>query len=231
MRHYRPAGERGHADHGWLDSRHSFSFAEYYDPRYMGFSALRVINEDWIAGGAGFPTHPHREMEILTYVLEGAVAHRDSMGNVTEVPAGEFQIMSAGTGITHSEFNPRDDQTLHLYQIWIQPNVKGLTPRYAQCAFPPQVGPQLILSPDEDPVALRIYQDMRLWRWTLDVDAGEQRYPIAEGRRIWLQVVRGNVEVQGLLLHAGDGLAVWDDAQLNLSATVPDTECLLFDLP
>ena len=231
MRHYRPAGERGYADHGWLDSRHSFSFAEYYDPRYMGFSALRVINEDWIAGGAGFPTHPHREMEILTYVLEGAVAHRDSMGNVTEVPAGEFQIMSAGTGITHSEFNPRDDQTLHLYQIWIQPNVKGLTPRYAQCAFPPQVGPQLILSPDEDPVALRIYQDMRLWRWTLDVDAGEQRYPIAEGRRIWLQVVRGNVEVQGLLLHAGDGLAVWDDAQLALSAIVPNTECLLFDLP
>ncbi len=231
MRHYRPAGERGHADHGWLDSRHSFSFAEYYDPRYMGFSALRVINEDWIAGGAGFPTHPHREMEILTYVLEGAVAHRDSMGNVTEVPAGEFQIMSAGTGITHSEFNPRDDQTLHLYQIWIQPNVKGLTPRYAQCAFPSQVGPQLILSPDEDPVALRIYQDMRLWRWQLSPAQGTQQWSLDPARHLWLQVVRGQLTLDGQTLQAGDGLAIWEEASLSLLATEPDSEVLLFDLP
>ena len=122
MHHHRPATARGHANHGWLDTFHSFSFADYYDPNYMGFSALRVINEDRIEAGAGFPTHPHREMEILTYVLSGAVAHRDSMGNVTEVPAGEFQIMSAGTGITHSEFNPRPNEPLHLYQIWIQPS-------------------------------------------------------------------------------------------------------------
>ena len=231
MHHHRPATARGHANHGWLDTFHSFSFADYYDPNYMGFSALRVINEDRIEAGAGFPTHPHREMEIMTYVLSGAVAHRDSMGNVTEVPAGEFQIMSAGTGITHSEFNPRPNEPLHLYQIWIQPSQPGVTPRYDQRRFTEIAGRQLILSPHGEEGSMTIYQDMRLWRWTLDVDAGEQRYPIAEGRRIWLQVVRGNVEVQGLLLHAGDGLAVWDDAQLTLSAIVPNTECLLFDLP
>lgn len=231
MRHYRPAGERGHANHGWLDSRHSFSFADYYDPRYMGFSALRVINEDWIAGGQGFPTHPHREMEILTYVLDGAVAHRDSMGNVTEVPAGEFQIMSAGTGITHSEFNPRQDETLHLYQIWIQPNVKGLTPRYAQCAFPAVSGPQLILSPEDDADALRIYQDMRLWRWQLSPAEGAQTWSLDPARHLWLQVVRGQLTLDGQTLEAGDGLAIREESSLTLLANQADSEVLLFDLP
>lgn len=231
MRHFRPADERGHANHGWLDSRHSFSFADYYDPRYMGFSALRVINEDWIAGGQGFPTHPHREMEILTYVLKGAVAHRDSMGNVTEVPAGEFQIMSAGTGITHSEFNPRRDESLHLYQIWIQPNIKGLTPRYAQCAFPSITGPQLILSPVEDPTALRVYQDMRLWRWQLGSAEGEQTWALDPARHLWLQVVRGQLAFDGQTLQAGDAVAIWEEPTLTLSALSDQAEVLLFDLP
>ena len=231
MRHHRPAAERGHANHGWLDTFHSFSFADYYDPNYMGFSALRVINEDRIDAGAGFPTHPHREMEILTYVLSGAVAHRDSMGNVTEVPAGEFQIMSAGTGITHSEFNPRSSEPLHLYQIWILPSQRAVTPRYDQRRFDAEAGLQLILSPQGEEGSMTVYQDMRLWRWTLGSEAGEQLYPIAQNRRVWLQVVRGQVAVQGLLLQAGDGLAVWDETQLSVLGVDPDSEFLLFDLP
>ncbi len=231
MRHHRPAAERGHANHGWLDTFHSFSFADYNDPNYMGFSALRVINEDRIEAGAGFPTHPHREMEILTYVLSGAVAHRDSMGNVTEVPAGEFQIMSAGTGITHSEFNPRPAEPLHLYQIWILPSQRGVTPRYDQRRFDAVAGRQLILSPQGEEGSMTVYQDMRLWRWTLGIEAGEQVYPIAQSRRVWLQVVRGQVAVQGLQLQAGDGLAVWDETQLSVLGVDPDSEFLLFDLP
>ena len=231
MRHFRPAAERGHANHGWLDSFHSFSFADYYDPDYMGFSALRVINEDRIAGGAGFPTHPHKEMEILTYVLAGAVAHQDSMGNVTTVPAGEFQIMSAGTGITHSEFNPNPDVELHLYQIWILPNRPKVTPRYAQQRFAEVEGRQLILSPDAAEGSLQVYQDMRLWRWQRAPGAASQTIALPEGRRVWLQGVRGVVSVDGQPLAAGDGLALWNESELTLDVPGDEpAELLWFDL-
>lgn len=231
MRQFRPAAERGHANHGWLDSFHSFSFADYYDPDYMGFSALRVINEDRIAGGAGFPTHPHKEMEILTYVLAGAVAHQDSMGNVTTVPAGEFQIMSAGTGITHSEFNPNPDVELHLYQIWILPNRPKVTPRYAQQRFAEVEGRQLILSPDAAEGSLQVYQDMRLWRWQRAPGAASQTIALPEGRRVWLQGVRGVVSVDGQPLAAGDGLALWNESELTLDVPGDEpAELLWFDL-
>lgn len=231
MRQFRPAAERGHANHGWLDSFHSFSFADYYDPNYMGFSALRVINEDRIAGGAGFPTHPHKEMEILTYVLAGAVAHQDSMGNVTTVPAGEFQIMSAGTGITHSEFNPNPDVELHLYQIWILPNRPKVTPRYAQQRFAEVEGRQLILSPDAAEGSLQVYQDMRLWRWQRAPGAASQTIALPEGRRVWLQGVRGVVSVDGQPLAAGDGLALWNELELTLDVPGDEpAELLWFDL-
>lgn len=231
MRHFRPAAERGHANHGWLDSFHSFSFADYYDPDYMGFSALRVINEDLIAGGAGFPTHPHKEMEILTYVLAGAVAHQDSMGNVTTVSAGEFQIMSAGTGITHSEFNPNPDVELHLYQIWILPNRPKVTPRYAQQRFAKVEGRQLILSPDAAEGSLQVYQDMRLWRWQGAPGSASQTIALPEGRRVWLQGVRGVVSVDGQSLAAGDGLALWNESALTLDVPGDEpAELLWFDL-
>ena len=167
MIYLRKANERGHANHGWLDSWHTFSFANYYDRDFMGFSALRVINEDRVIPGEGFGTHPHKDMEILTYVLEGNIEHKDSMGNKENVPAGEFQIMSAGTGITHSEYNPNSDQGLHFYQIWIMPNTVGITPRYDQRRFDTTVSKQLILSPDARDGSLKVFQDMTLWRWNL----------------------------------------------------------------
>lgn len=232
MRQFRPAAERGHANHGWLDSFHSFSFADYYDPNYMGFSALRVINEDRIQAGAGFPTHPHKEMEILTYVLAGAVAHRDSMGNVTTVAAGEFQIMSAGTGITHSEFNPNPGEQLHLYQIWLQTNQPKVIPRYAQQRFADIQGRQLILSPTAAEGSLPIYQDMRLWRWQLTPGLPPQQEGLPQRRRVWLQGVRGVVSVDGQPLAAGDGLALWQESNIVLSVEGDEpAEFLWFDLP
>lgn len=162
MLQLRKANERGHAHHGWLESWHTFSFADYYDPKHMHFSHLRVINDDYVDPTMGFGMHPHNDMEILTYVLNGRVAHKDSMGNQTEVKASEFQIMSAGTGIFHSEFNPDDKEVLHLYQIWIMPNQKGITPRYAQGHFADQDGATLILSPNAEQGSFKIYQDMKL---------------------------------------------------------------------
>lgn len=230
MRQLRPAGERGHANHGWLKSFHSFSFADYYDPRFMGFSALRVINEDFIAPEGGFPTHPHQEMEILTYVLSGRVAHKDSMGNVTEVKAGEFQIMSAGTGITHSEFNPSTDAALHLYQIWIHPNRAKVTPRYEQRLFADVEGLQLLLSADGADDSLHVYQDMRLWRWHAGERGLSTNFELAQGRSLWLQATKGCVEVDGIRLQAGDGMAIREEKVLQLSAAGLG-ELLLFDLP
>ncbi|MCL2897816.1 pirin family protein [Brenneria tiliae] len=229
MIYVRKAQQRGHANHGWLDSWHTFSFADYYEPEFMGFSALRVINEDRIEGGKGFGTHPHKDMEILTYVLEGTVEHQDSMGNKEQIQAGEFQIMSAGTGIRHSEYNASRDELLHLYQIWIIPQQAGLTPRYEQKRFDMPQGRQLVLSPDARDGSLQVFQDMTLWRWALKPQE-QSIYRVQAGRRIWIQVVRGSVEINGHQAATSDALAVWDEETLSVHAA-QESEILLFDLP
>ncbi|MFW0700873.1 pirin family protein [Pantoea sp. R13S299] len=229
MIYVRKAEERGHANHGWLDSWHTFSFASYHDANFMGFSALRVINEDVIDGGQGFGTHPHKDMEILTYVLSGTVEHQDSMGNKEQIPAGEFQIMSAGTGVRHSEYNASESEPLHLYQIWIIPERTGIEPRYDQRRFPDVQGRQLVLSPDAREGSLKVFQDMTLSRWVLA--AGEQdNVAINAGRRIWIQVVKGDVTVNGNAVATSDALAIWDESALTIEASSA-AEVLLFDLP
>ncbi len=229
MIYLRKAEERGHANHGWLDSWHTFSFANYHDPDFMGFSALRVINEDMIDAGQGFGTHPHKDMEILTYVLSGTVEHQDSMGNKEQIQAGEFQIMSAGTGVRHSEYNGNNDRPLHLYQIWIIPDQVGLEPRYEQRMFDAPQGRQLVLSPDAREGSLKVFQDMTLSRWALN--KGElAECPIEAGRRVWIQVVRGKVVVNGQQASTSDAFAVWDETALSIQAD-EDSEILLFDLP
>lgn len=229
MIYLRKAQDRGHANHGWLDSWHTFSFADYYDPDFMGFSALRVINEDVIDAGQGFGTHPHKDMEILTYVLSGTVEHQDSMGNKEQINAGEFQIMSAGTGVRHSEYNANSDRPLHLYQIWIIPDQVGLEPRYEQRMFDAPQGRQLVLSPDAREGSLKVFQDMTLSRWALKKDE-QSVYPIQAERRVWIQVVRGNVSINGNKAGISDAFAIWDETALSIHAD-EDSEILLFDLP
>ena len=229
MIYLRKAEERGHANHGWLDSWHTFSFADYYDANFMGFSALRVINEDVIDGGQGFGTHPHRDMEILTYVLSGTVEHQDSMGNKEQIPAGEFQIMSAGTGVRHSEYNASKTDALHLYQIWIIPERTGIEPRYDQRRFPDVKGRQFVLTPDARDGSLKVYQDMTLSRWLFaagDSDSVE----IEAGRRVWIQVVKGDVKVNGQPAGTSDAFAIWDENTVTMEADSA-AEVLLFDLP
>ena len=229
MIYVRKAEERGHANHGWLDSWHTFSFASYHDANFMGFSALRVINEDVIDGGQGFGTHPHKDMEILTYVLSGTVEHQDSMGNKEQIPAGEFQIMSAGTGVRHSEYNASESEPLHLYQIWIIPERTGIEPRYDQRRFPDVQGRQLVLSPDAREGSLKVFQDMTLSHWVMA--AGEQdNVAIDAGRRIWIQVVKGDLTVNGNAITTSDALAIWDESALTIEASSA-AEVLLFDLP
>ena len=213
MIYLRKANERGHANHGWLDSWHSFSFADYYDPNFMGFSALRVINDDVIDAGQGFGTHPHK----------------DSMGNEEQVPAGEFQIMSAGTGVRHSEYNPSKTEKLHLYQIWIIPEETGITPRYEQRRFDAKQGKQLVLSPDARDGSLKVHQDMELYRWALAKDE-QSVHQIAANRRVWIQVVKGEVSINGTKATTADGLAIWDEQALSVHAD-SESEILLFDLP
>ncbi|MCO8050949.1 MULTISPECIES: pirin family protein [Proteus] len=229
MIYLRKANERGHANHGWLDSWHTFSFANYYDRDFMGFSALRVINEDRVIPGEGFGTHPHKDMEILTYVLEGNIEHKDSMGNKENVPAGEFQIMSAGTGITHSEYNPNSDKGLHFYQIWIMPNTVGITPRYDQRRFDTTASKQLILSPDARDGSLKVFQDMTLWRWNLK-KGEEAQYQTETGRHIWLQVVKGKIAINDIIATTSDGIAIANEDMIRFVGD-EDSEVLLFDLP
>ncbi|SEM33228.1 MULTISPECIES: pirin family protein [Stigmatella] len=226
----RPSNARGHANHGWLDAHHTFSFAGYYDPAHMNFRALRVINEDRVAPRRGFGTHPHRDMEIITYVLSGAVEHRDSMGSVGVLRAGELQRMTAGTGVLHSEQNPTGEE-LHLLQIWILPERQGLTPSYEQKAFPEQERQgrfRLVVSPEGAEGSLKVNQDMRLYSTLLG--KGEQtEYTLAPGRHAWLQMARGAGTLNGVAVSAGDGVAVSNESRLVLSATEP-LEALLFDL-
>lgn len=229
MIYLRKAEDRGHAQHGWLKSWHTFSFANYYDPDFMGFSALRVINEDIIAPGQGFGTHPHKDMEILTYVLSGTVEHQDSMGNKEQIPAGEFQIMSAGTGVRHSEYNPSATEPLHLYQIWIMPQRAGVEPRYEQKRFDDPRGRQWVLTPDGREDSLKVWQDMTLSRQVVAA-GGTQHLSLDNGRNYWVQVVKGKLAINEQSLKASDALALTEESSLTLQAE-EDTEVLIFDLP
>ena len=227
----RPAAERGHADHGWLDTRHTFSFASYHDPRHMGFRSLRVINEDRVKPAEGFGTHAHRDMEILTWVLEGALGHKDSMGNGSVIRPGDLQRMSAGTGVTHSEFNPSREAPVHFLQIWLLPRELGLPPGYEQKRFPQEARRgrlRLIAAGDGREGAVTIHQDADLW--TALLQPGESvRHVLAPGRYAWVHVARGAVSLNGSTLGAGDGAAVSDEAALEITGAAR-AEVLLFDL-
>ncbi len=227
----RRAAERGHFDHGWLDTNHTFSFADYYDPAHMGFRALRVINDDRVAPGQGFGMHGHRDMEIVTYVLDGALEHRDSMGHGAVLRPGELQHMTAGTGVMHSEFNPSDRDEVHLYQIWLLPERKGLPPTYEQKAFPEgeRLGRlRLVASPGGEDGSLTIRQDARLYLATLR--AGERvAHALESGRHAWLQVLRGRVALNGQPLSAGDGAAVSQEEKVEVTGQ-DAAEVMLFDL-
>ena len=232
----RPADQRGHADHGWLNAYHTFSFANYYDPRNMGFRALRVINEDRVAPGQDFGTHAHNDMEIITYVLEGALEHKDSMGNKGVIRPGEVQHMSAGSGVRHSEYNHSNDEAVHLLQIWLLPESDGIKPVYQQREFSAderngklkQVA-AFDSGKDGDSGALRIHTDASLYASVLQPDESV-KYELAPQRHAWLQVARGGVKLNGKELNAGDGAAISKETQLEITGSAKDSEILLFDL-
>ena len=228
----RKAGERGHVNHGWLDTWHTFSFADYHDPREMGFGALRVINDDKVQPGQGFGTHGHRDMEIITYVLEGALEHKDSMGNGSVIRPGDVQRMSAGTGVRHSEFNPSREERVHLLQIWIEPRITGVRPSYEEKQFGAQDKKgrlRLIASPDGRESSVTIHQDAHVYAALLDgKDAVTHR--IAPGRRAYVHIARGAVKVSGVELKGGDGARIEGESNLEFSGA-KQAELLLFDLP
>lgn len=228
----RPSEARGPADFGWLKSRHSFSFGSYYDPNHMGFRALRVINEDRVAPETGFDTHGHRDMEIVTYVLDGAIRHKDSMGNGEILRAGEVQAMSAGTGVLHSEYNASDEDPLHFLQIWLLPDRNGHAPRYAQRAFDRSAKLNrlaLVVSPDGAEGSVEIHQDTRVYATILEAGKSAE-LTLRKGRHAWVQVARGSVDVAGTVLKEGDGAAVSQAEALALKGVAPESEVLVFDL-
>lgn len=227
----RKSEERGHANHGWLDSYHTFSFASYHDPQHMAFRALRVINQDQIAGGKGFGTHPHRDMEIITYMLDGALEHKDSMGNGSVIQVGDVQRMSAGTGITHSEFNPSATESAHLLQIWILPSQESVKPSYEQIAFSREEKLnqlRLIVSPDGRDRTVTIYQDAYIYASILE-DGAEVAHTINQNRYAWIQVAIGSVSVGDRLLNAGDAISCDQVGDLKLIGK-GNAEILVFDL-
>jgi redox-sensitive bicupin YhaK (pirin superfamily) len=229
----RRADERGHADHGWLDSYHSFSFADFHDPAHMGFRNLRVINEDRVQPGRGFGTHGHRDMEIVSYVLEGALAHKDSMGTGSTIVPGDVQRMSAGTGVMHSEFNASRDNLVHFLQIWILPDRAGHAPGYEQKRFdPPSKAGQLrlVASPDGLDGSVTLHADVRLYATLLD-EGGAVTHTIKPGRHAWIQVAKGAVDAGGQALRAGDGASTSDPGDLVLTGATRGAEVLVFDLP
>ena len=230
MMKIRKANERGHAEHGWLDTYHTFSFADYYDPQWMGFRSLRVINDDLVMPGMGFGTHPHRDMEIITYILSGALEHKDSMGNGRVIRAGEVQYMAAGTGVEHSEFNPSKDEAVHLLQIWIQPERKGVAPRYAEKALAtaPTGVLHLVTSKTGRDGSIAINQDADLWLARLE-QGSRVAHNLARGRHAWVHVAEGDVLLNGKELGAGDAAAISEETSLELSATKA-SQVLLFDL-
>ena len=226
-----PSAGRGSADHGWLKSKHTFSFADYYNPSMMGFGKLRVINEDWIEAGQGFGTHPHRDMEIVTYMIDGALEHKDSMGNGSIIRPGELQRMTAGTGVLHSEFNHSQDQQAHLLQIWILPEENGLEPGYEQKLFPVEEKRnrwRVVGSRDGRDGSLTIHQDIQLVSTVLDADT-DIDYTFDEGRRGYLQVVSGQVRIDDKELTAGDAVAMQDQSEFSITA-LQESELLLFDM-
>jgi redox-sensitive bicupin YhaK (pirin superfamily) len=228
----RPAAERGTANFGWLDSRHTFSFGHYYDPDHMGFGALRVINEDRVAPGGGFDTHGHQDMEIISYVLDGALEHKDSIGTGSVIRPGDVQVMSAGTGIRHSEFNHSKKEPVHFLQIWVLPDRNGIAPRYDQKSFPnaeKRDRLRLVGSPDGRDGSIVIHQDAEIYD-TLLSRGHAVSHDLKAGRRSWIQVVRGDVEVNGKAAVAGDGVAVEDEAAVSITARADDSHVLVFDL-
>lgn len=227
----RKSEERGYADHGWLKSRHTFSFAEYYDPKHMGFKNLRVINEDRIAGGTGFGAHPHHDMEIISYVVDGALEHKDSMGTQTIIRPGEVQRMSAGTGVVHSEYNALPDKQTHFFQIWITPDQKGLKPGYGQKSFEEELNSKkmvLVISKDGRDGSIGIRQDANIYISRLK--SGDQlEYEVPIGRGLWIQVVKGDLQIDNQVLKAGDAASTQDLQSLTFKAQ-KDSEVILFDL-
>lgn len=229
----RKSAARGQADHGWLIARHSFSFADYYDPDHMGFRVLRVINEDRVKPSNGFGTHPHRDMEIITYILAGALEHKDSMGTGSVIRAGDVQYMSAGSGVLHSEYNPSDEAEVHLLQIWILPDEKGAPPRYAQKNFTAAEKRgrlKLLASKGGEDGSIAVRQAMKLYGSVLG-DGENISLPLANGRHAWVQVAKGTLEVNGESLAAGDGAAISDERELVFTGKSADAEFLVFDLP
>lgn len=227
----RKASERGNTKLGWLNSYHSFSFGNYYDPKNIHFRHLRVINDDYIAPKGGFGTHPHNDMEIITFVSKGKLEHKDSLGNGSIIREGEIQKMSAGSGILHSEFNPSDTEDVHLYQIWLIPEQKGITPSYDQIKYDREKAKNdflLLASPEKQPDVIHIHQDANLYLSTLDKDT-EIKYPISASRNVWVQVVKGDLELNNQPLATGDGVAVTDETELNFKG-LSTSEILLFDL-
>ena len=232
MNQIRRSNERGFADHGWLKSFHSFSFADYFDPKHVEFGALRVINEDRVQAGQGFGTHAHRDMEIISYVLDGELAHKDSMGNGSTLRPGDVQRMSAGSGVRHSEFNPSPDNPVHFLQIWITPDANGIEPSYEEQRFEPQEKRgrlRLIASPDRADGSVLIHQDARVYAGLFD-GAESASLAIADGRRAYVHVVRGKVSINGVSLGSGDALKVSDTGALSVRDG-SDAEILVFDLP
>ncbi|HEX7261967.1 MAG TPA: pirin family protein [Luteolibacter sp.] len=227
----RRAGERGHANHGWLDSWHTFSFADYYDPEHMGFRSLRVINDDRIAAGGGFPTHPHRDMEIFSYLLEGSLAHQDSMGNRRVLKSGEIQMMRAGSGVQHSEFNPSSTESAHLLQIWITPATRGLKPAYTE--WTPVPGHEndvktLVISPDGRDGSATIAQDASIYLLKLR-EGDVARHELLPGRGMWLHLAKGKAAVNGINLVAGDAASLEEAGEIEVTST-GTAEAVLFDL-
>jgi redox-sensitive bicupin YhaK (pirin superfamily) len=227
----RRAEDRGRTDWGWLDSRHSFSFGEYYDPRHLGFRSLRVINDDRVTPGAGFGTHGHRDMEILSYVLEGGLEHKDSTGGGGVIRPGEIQFMRAGTGVTHSEYNASKSEPVHFLQIWVVPSRHGLEPRYDQKTFDAAAAAErfvLLASPDESSASIQLHQDVSLWVTRLGAGA-RREHEITPGRHAWVHVARGSLSLNGHELGEGDGAAFTSEARVELEGR-GDSELLLFDL-
>jgi redox-sensitive bicupin YhaK (pirin superfamily) len=225
----RKSEDRGTSDHGWLSTHYTFSFSDYYDPNFMGFRTLRVMNEDVVEPTKGFDTHPHDNMEILTYILDGTLEHKDTMGNHAQIKKGEFQLMTAGTGIKHSEFNPSKKEKVHLLQIWIIPDKKGLKPEYQQTSFADhKQGLKLVVSPEGKEGALKIHQDARIYLGRFE-QGQETELSLQAGRHAWIQMLRGKAAINGAALKEGDGASISNEKRISIRAE-KDSELLLFDL-